>query len=264
MGEKTVLTETDGRGVARIVLNRPEVRNAMDEALIRDLTAAVEAAGADGRVRIVVLTGRGKGFCAGADLAWMRRTADWSTAENRADAARLGAMLSALNGLPKPVIGLVNGHAFGGGLGLVACCDIAIASTAAKFSLSEVRLGLTPATIGPYVVRRIGQSHARRYFLTAEIFDAQRAEEIGLVHEVAEPEALAAKGEEFVDLLLRGGPRAQAVSKDLIARVADRPIDSALIDWTAGLIADIRASEEGREGAGAFLEKRPPAWQAGG
>ncbi len=259
--EKTVLTEIDGRGVARIVLNRPEVRNAMNAAFIRDLTEAVETVGADESVRAVILTGKGKGFCAGADLAWMRETADYSVEENYADSGRLGRMLNRLNTLPRPVIGLINGHAFGGGIGLVACCDIAIASSAAQFSLSEVRLGLTPATISPYVVRKIGQSHARRYFLTAEVFDAARAEEIGLVHEVAEPDALEAKGREFVDLLLLGGPKSQAVSKDLIFRVSDREIDADLIDWTSRLIADIRASDEGREGAGAFLEKRRPAWQ---
>ncbi len=260
---KTVLTEIDDRGVARIVLNRPEVRNAMNAAFIRDLTEAIETVGADDSVRAVVLTGRGKGFCAGADLAWMRRTADYSVEENYADSGRLGRMLKLLNGLPKPVLGLINGHAFGGGVGLVACCDIAIASAAAKFSLSEVRLGLTPATIGPYVVRKIGQSHSRRYFLSAEIFDASRAEEIGLVQMVTEADALEAKGEEFIDLLLLGGPKAQAISKDLIFRVSDRTVDDDLIEWTSRLIADIRATEEGKEGAGAFLEKRKPAWQVG-
>ncbi len=259
--ERTVLTEIDGRGVARITLNRPEVRNAMDAAFIRDLTEAVETVGADEAVRAVVLTGRGKGFCAGADLAWMRETADYSAAENYADSGRLGRMLHRLNTLPRPVVGLINGHAFGGGVGLVACCDIAIASSAARFSLSEVRLGLTPATISPYVVRRIGQSHARRYFLTAEAFDAARAEEIGLVHAIAEPDALESAGQDFVDLLLLGGPKSQAVSKDLVFRVSDREIDDGLIDWTSRLIADVRASDEGREGAGAFLEKRKPAWQ---
>ncbi|MYF07199.1 MAG: hypothetical protein F4233_04770, partial [Rhodospirillaceae bacterium] len=198
---RTVLAEIDGRGVARIVLNRPDVRNAMNAAVIRDLTEAVETVGAGESVRAVILTGKGKGFCAGADLAWMRETAGYSVEENYADSGRLGRMLNRLNTLPRPVIGLINGHAFGGGVGLVACCDIAIASAAAKFSLSEVRLGLTPATISPYVVRRIGQNHARRYFLTAEVFDAARAEEIGLVHAVAEPDALEAAGQEFVDLL---------------------------------------------------------------
>lgn len=260
--EKTVLTEIDGRGVARITLNRPKVRNAMNAVFIRDLTEAVEKVGGDDRVRAVVLTGRGKGFCAGADLAWMRETADYSVEENYADSGRLGRMLNRLNTLPRPVIGLINGHTFGGGLGLVACCDVAIASTAAKFSLSEVRLGLTPATISPYVVRKIGQTHARRYFLTAEVFDAARAEEIGLVHSVAEPDALEAKGQEFIDLLLLGGPKSQAISKDLIFRVSDREIDGDLIDWTSRLIADIRATDEGREGASAFLEKRKPVWQA--
>ncbi len=260
--EKPVLIETDSRGVARISLNRPEVRNAMNAAFIRDLTEAVETVGADEAVRAVILTGKGKGFCAGADLAWMRETAGYSVEENYADSGRLGRMLKLLNGLPKPVLGLVNGHAFGGGVGLVACCDIAIASSAAKFSLSEVRLGLTPATISPYVVRKIGQSHARRYFLTAEVFDAARAGEIGLVHTVAGPEELEARGREFVDLLLLGGPKAQAISKDLVFRVSDRTVDDDLIDWTSRLIADIRATDEGREGAGAFLEKRKPAWQS--
>lgn len=262
--QKTVLIEIDDRGVARLTLNRPKVRNAMNAAFIRDLTEAVETVGADESVRIVVLTGQGKGFCAGADLAWMRETADYSVEENYADSGRLGRMLNRLNSLSKPVIGLINGHAFGGGIGLVACCDIAVASAAAKFSLSEVRLGLTPATIGPYVVRKIGQSHARRYFLTAEVFDAARAEEIGLVHLVVTPEELEARCREFVDLLLLGGPRAQAISKDLVFRVSDRTVDGDLIDWTSRLIADIRATDEGREGTGAFLEKRRPVWQTGG
>jgi len=259
--EKTVLTEIDGRGIARITLNRPDVRNAMNEVFIRDLTEAVETVGADDSVRAVILTGQGKGFCAGGDLAWMRKTADYTVEENHADGQKLGWMLNKLNTMPKPVIGLINGHAFGGGVGVVACCDIAIASTAAKFSLSEVRLGLTPATISPYVVRKIGQAHSRRYFLTAEIFDAHRAEAINLVHAVAEPAELEAKGQEFVDLLLLGGPKAHGISKDLIFQVSDREVDADLIDWTSRLIADTRATPEGKEGASAFLEKRKPAWQ---
>lgn len=259
--EKTVLTDIDQSGIARITLNRPDVRNAMNEAFIRDLTETVERVGADDAVRAVILTGNGKGFCAGGDLAWMRKTADYTVEENYADGRTLGWMLNKLNVMPKPVIGLINGHAFGGGVGVVACCDIAVASTAAKFSLSEVRLGLTPATISPYVVRKIGQAHSRRYFLTAEVFDAHRAEQINLVHAVAEPDDLEAKGQEFVDHLLMGGPKAHGISKDLIFQVSDREVDSDLIDWTSRLIADTRATDEGKEGASAFLEKRKPSWQ---
>ncbi|MCY4238084.1 MAG: enoyl-CoA hydratase/isomerase family protein [Rhodospirillaceae bacterium] len=259
--KKTVLTDIDNRGVARITLNRPEVRNAMNEVLIRDLTDAVDVVAADDGVRAVILTGRGKGFCAGGDLRWMRKTADCTVEENHADGQKLGWMLNKLNTMPKPIIGLINGHAFGGGVGVVACCDIAIASTGAKFSLSEVRLGLIPATIGPYVVRKIGQAHSRRYFLTAEIFDAHRAEAISLVHAVAEPDQLEAKGEEFVGHLLLGGPKAHGICKDLILQVSDREVDSDLIEWTSRLIADTRASAEGKEGSSAFLEKRKPAWQ---
>ena len=260
---RTVLTEIDGRGVARIVLNRPDVRNAMNAAFIRDLTEAVETVGADESVRAVILTGKGKGFCAGADLAWMRETAglfgrgelrrqrparpDAQPAEHAAPAGHRADQRPRFRRRRRP-------------RRLLRHRDRE--RSAAKFSLSEVRLGLTPATISPYVVRRIGQSHARRYFLTAEVFDAARAEEIGLVHAVAEPDGLEAAGQEFVDLLLLGGPKSQAVSKDLIFRVSDREIDRDLIDWTSRLIADIRASDEGREGAGAFLEKRKPAWQA--
>jgi len=262
--EKTVLTDIDQRGIARITLNRPDVRNAMNEHFIKDLTDAFDALGNDPAVRAIVITGKGKGFCAGGDLGWMRKTADYSVEENHADGQKLGWMLNRMNVNAKPTIGLINGHAFGGGVGVVACCDIAIASTAAKFSLSEVRLGLTPATISPYVVRKIGESHARRYFLTAEIFDAHRAEEINLVHAVAEPEALEAKGEEFIEHLLLGGPKAQGISKELIFQVSDRPVDADLIDWTSRLIADTRATDEGKEGASAFLEKRKPAWQGDG
>ncbi len=259
--EKTVLTDIDNRGVARITLNRPEVRNAMNEVLIRDLADAVDVVGADDGVRAVILTGRGKGFCAGGDLRWMRKTADYTVEQNHADGQKLGWMLNKLNTMPKPVIGLINGHAFGGGVGVVACCDIVIASTAAKFSLSEVRLGLIPATISPYVVRKIGQAHSRRYFLTAEIFDAHRAEAISLVHTVVEPDQLEAGGEEFVGHLLLGGPKAHGICKDLILQVSDREVDPDLIDWTSRLIADTRASSEGKEGCSAFLEKRKPAWQ---
>ena len=213
-------------------------------------------------MRAVVLTGQGKGFCAGADLAWMRETADYSVEENYADSGRLGRMLNRLNTLPKPVIGLINGHAFGGGIGLVACCDIAIASAAAKFSLSEVRLGPDAGDDQPL---RLCARSARA--TPGAISSPQRCSmrrgpwKSALVHAVADPEALEATGQQFVDLLQLGGPKSQAVSKDLIFRVSDREIDGDLIDWTSRLIADIRAGDEGREGAGAFLEKRKPAWQ---
>jgi methylglutaconyl-CoA hydratase len=247
--------------VARVTLNRPDVRNAMDETVIAGLTATFEKLSASDDVRCIVLTGEGKAFCAGGDLNWMRRTADYGHDENYADAQKLGESLKAINNARQPVIGLINGAAFGGGVGVTACCDIVIACDTAKFSLSEVRLGLLPATISPYVARKIGERNARRYFLTAEIFDAATARELGLVHEVVAADALEAEGERFIEFILLGAPGAQAASKDLIFKVVDRPVDTKLIDWTATRIADLRASDEGKEGASSFLEKRKPNWQ---
>jgi len=249
-------------GVARVILNRPDVHNALDDRLIADLNATLERIGADPAVRIVMLTGQGGSFCAGGDLNWMRRTADYTYEQNLADAQGLARLLYTLNTLPRPTLALVNGPAYGGGVGLVACCDIAIAADTAKFSLSEVRLGLIPATISPYVVRKIGESNARRYFLTGEVFEGADAEKLGLVHEVVPVDELAEATGWFIKRLREGGPAAQAAAKELIARVAGAPLDEELMDDTARRIAEQRATPEGKEGAEAFLAKRHPKWRS--
>lgn len=248
-------------GVGRITMARPEKHNAFDDGLIADLSAAFETAGRDDAVRVVVLEGEGKSFSAGADLGWMQRMADYSDDENLADARKLAGMMRILNELPRPTIARVQGAAFGGGVGLVAACDIALASQAASFCLSEARLGLIPSVISPYVVEAIGARAARRYFQTAERFDADTAQTLGLVHEVVPGEELDGRLEALIGVLLDNGPAAMAASKDLIRRVASGPVDDAMVEDTAQRIADIRATDEGREGVRAFLEKRGPNWQ---
>jgi methylglutaconyl-CoA hydratase len=260
MSDQALKVEVDG-GVARLVLARPEKHNAFDDAVIAAFTEALESVGNDAAVRVVVVGGEGKSFSAGADLDWMRRMADYGEAENLADARALAVMLCTLNELPKPTIARVQGATFGGGVGLVACCDIAVASKAAIFCLSEARLGLTPSTISPYVVAAMGANNARRYFLTAERFDAAAAERMGLVHMVAAPERLDHAVDDLVAALLQNGPMAISECKQLIRRVANGPVDEAMIEDTAQHIARVRASAEGKEGVRAFLEKRPPAWQ---
>ncbi len=260
MTEANHLVAVDG-GIARITLNRPAVHNALDDKLIADLLASLEAIAADRTVRLVMLTGEGASFCAGGDLGWMRRTADYTHEQNLADAMMLARLLQRLNTMPQPTVALVNGPAYGGGVGVVACCDIAVAAETAKFSLSEVRLGLIPATISPYVVRKIGESNARRYFLTAEVFGAAEAQRMGLVHEVVGSADIEKGAQYFVKRLREGGPSAQAASKQLIARVAGAAIDDALMADTARRIADARASDEGKEGTEAFLGKRAPSWR---
>lgn len=261
MGDPNHLVAVEA-GIARVILNRPEVHNALDDRLIADLNAALERIAADPAVRVVMLTGQGGSFCAGADLAWMRRTADYTYEQNLADAQNLARLLHTLNSLPRPTLALVNGPAYGGGVGLIACCDIAIAADSAKFSLSEVRLGLIPATISPYVVRKIGEGNARRYFLTGEVFEAADAVKLGLVHEVVPVDELAEAAAWFFKRLREGGPQAQAAAKQLIARVSGAPLDEALMEDTARRIAEQRATPEGREGAEAFLAKRKPQWQS--
>lgn len=257
-----VLCETRGDGVATVTMNRPDVHNAFNDAVIAELTRTLHRLGEDASVRVVVLRGAGRSFSAGADLGWMRRMAGYSRDENTADALHLAGLMRTLNFLPKPTVAAVHGPAFGGGVGLVACCDIAVASEAASFSLSEVRLGLIPAAISPYVVAAMGERAARRAFLTAERFDAREAHRVGLVHEVAPADGFEAAVDAVVARLLEGGPRAQAASKDLIFAVAGRPVDDALMRDTAERIAVRRASDEGREGVTAFLEKRDPSWRA--
>jgi methylglutaconyl-CoA hydratase len=249
-------------GISRVTLNRPDVHNALDDKLIADLLATLERIAAARAARIVLLTGQGGSFCAGGDLNWMRRTADYSFEQNRADAMMLARLLHTLNTMPQPTVALVNGPAYGGGVGLVACCDIAIAADTAKFSLSEVRLGLIPATISPYVVRKIGESKARRLFLTAEVFEAAEAGRIGLVHEVVAAAGMAETAGWFIKRLREGGPQAQDAAKKLIARVAGAPIDEGLMADTAERIATQRATPEGKEGAEAFLAKRHPSWRS--
>lgn len=261
MSDEPNLRISRGGPVARVTMNRPELHNAFDEDLIAALTRAFAELGDDNSVRVVVLTGAGKSFSAGADLNWMRRASAYDAERNRADARALEAMLRTLDELPKPTVALVNGLAIGGGVGLVAACDVAVASTTASFATSEVRFGILPAVISPFVVRAIGGRQARRYFLTAERFGAEEARLIGLVHEVAAPEALEAKVGEVVAELLKGGPEALDEAKRLVGLVESMPQGGSLLaETTVGMIAERRASEEGREGIAAFLEKRPAAW----
>ncbi|HQU11785.1 MAG TPA: enoyl-CoA hydratase-related protein [Acidiphilium sp.] len=250
-------------GTATISMNRPQLHNAFDEVMIAALTHTCQRVGADPHVRRVVLEGRGKSFSAGADLNWMRRSAAYTPDQNRADAMGLGRLMRTLNDLPKPVIGLVQGAAFGGGAGLAACCDIVIAAEDAKFCFSEVRLGLIPAVISPYVIAAIGPHQARRYFCSAEVIPAPEAMRIGLAHIVAPRDGLAAARDAMIATLAQGGPEAQADAKALVADVAHRVIDDSLVAMTARRIADRRATAEAREGLTAFLEKRPPAWREG-
>ena len=246
--------------IATIWMNRPDRHNAFDEILIAELTAVCQALEADDAVRVVVLAGRGRSFSAGADLSWMQRAAGYTVEQNFADARQLAVMLRTLAELRKPTVARIHGAALGGGLGLAAACDLCVASTAASFATSEVRFGLIPATIGPYVLRAIGARQASRYFLTAERITARRAWELGLVHELTEPDALDAKVQDIVNALLAGGPHSQAAAKDLIRAIAGRPVDDALVEDTARRIAHIRATPEAQEGLSAFLEKRPPNW----
>jgi methylglutaconyl-CoA hydratase len=246
--------------VATVTLNRPEIHNAFDETLIARLTAAFVSLDDNPDVRVVVLAAAGKSFCAGADLNWMQRMAAFGPEENLADAQALAAMRRALYALSKPTIARVAGAAYGGGVGLVAACDIAIAVPEATFALSEAKLGLIPATIGPYVIEAIGARQARRYFLTAERFAAADALRIGLVHEVVPRDQLDARIDALIAMLKGAGPTAQLECKALVRGVAHRPIDEDVIDGTAEHIAAVRASPEGREGVAAFLGKRPAAW----
>ena len=250
----------DARGVATVTLNRPEIHNAFDDTLIVELTEVLASYGENPAVRALILTGAGKSFSAGADLGWMKRMAGYSYEENLADAAGLARLMNVLDRLPKPTIGLINGAAYGGGVGLVACCDIVIASARASFCLSEVKLGILPAAISPYVVAAIGPRQARRYFQTAEVIPADEARRIGLVHEVVAPDQMQAACDRILAAIFQGAPGAQADAKDLVFTV-DRPLTDVVLSETGRRIALRRASEEGREGIGAFLAKREPAWR---
>ena len=248
--------------VATVWMNRPDVHNAFDEVLIAELTAACQALDQDPQVRVVVLAGRGKSFSAGADLNWMKRAAQNGPDENLRDARALARMLQVLAEMRKPTIARVQGAALGGGTGLTAACDMAVASSRAVFATSEVRFGIIPAAISPYVVRAIGARQSYRYFQTAERIDAQRALALGLVHEVVEPEALDDAVAALVQALLQGGPLAQAAAKDLIRAVDNKPIDDAVVEDTAQRIAQLRATPEAQDGLSAFLDKRQPGWLA--
>lgn len=252
----------DKRGVATVTMDRPDKHNAFDDKLIAELTAELLKLNTSDAVRVVVLTGAGKSFSAGADINWMRSMADFDEAQNFEDSLRLAELMSVLNGLAKPTVARVNGAAIGGGTGLVACCDIAVAAEHASFAFSEVRLGLVPAVISPYVIAAIGPRQARRYFLTAERFDAEEAERIGLVHAAVDAAELDATVDAIVDNLLAGGPEALTACKELIANVINQDKDArdAAKNMTSRLIAQLRVSDEGQEGLGAFLEKRSPNW----
>lgn len=255
----TKLTVTREGAVARVALNRPDVRNAFDDGLIAELSAAFRELGGDDSVRAIVLAGAGKVFCAGADIGWMRSSVDMSVDENREDTLRLAGMLRDIDENPHPVIGAVHGAALGGACGLVAACDIVIAAEGTKFGFTEVRLGIVPAAISTFVLPKIGERYGRRYFLTGEIFAAVDAKEIGLVHEVVPPGELHAAAESMAGAIVANGPRAVAEAKTLVREMKGRTRDES-IPYTAGLIARVRTSPEGQEGLRAFLEKRKPSW----
>lgn len=256
----TTLSIARRNGIGIVTLERPELHNAFNEVVIAEFTAAIGELGGDAGVRVVILAANGPSFCAGADLNWMKKMAGYDTAQNRADAAALGEMLRALDECPKPTVVRVHGAAYGGGVGLVACCDIAIAATEATFALSESKLGIIPATISPYVIEAIGARMARRYFLTAERFDAAEAYRIGLVHDIVPIAQLDDRVNEILTPLLIAGPAAQRECKALIRRVAGNPIDAPLVADTVERITRVRASPEGKEGVAAFLGKRPASW----
>ncbi len=254
------LSITRSGAVARITLTRAEVRNAFNDEVIAELTQAFSDLGERDDVRAIVLAAEGPAFCAGADLNWMRRMADYSREDNLADAGRLAHMLRVIQACPQPTVACIQGDVFAGGVGLVAACDIAVSVDTAGYCLSEVKLGLIPATISPYVIRAMGARAAQRYFLSAERFSAHEAQRIGLVHEVVGADALDAKVQALVTALVGASPNAVRACKRLVQDVAGRPIDDALVAHTVRQIADIRASDEGREGVQAFLQKRKPSW----
>ena len=257
-----IVTETD-LGVGIITLNRPDRHNAFDDAAIAELSDAIDKMAADPGVRVLVISSSGKSFCAGADLNWMKRAAGYSSDENLRDSRALAEMLRRLAQCPKPTIARIQGPAYGGGVGLIACCDVAIATFDAQFALTEVKLGIIPSVISPHVIAAIGERYARRYMLTAERFSAAEAYRIGLLHEmVSDNAALDEAVGEIVDALLNNGPGALAECKALLEAVAWKPLSPEVIEDTAQRITRVRASDEGREGMSAFLEKRKPNWIA--
>ena len=259
----TALSIAYDGAVARITLSQPEVRNAFSDEVIAEITAAFTQVGTRPEVRAVVLAAQGPAFCAGANLNWMRRMADYTREENISDAGKLAEMLRVIYECPKPTIARVQGDVYAGGMGLVAACDIAVSVDTAGFCLSEVKLGLIPATISPYVIRAMGARAAHRYFLTAERFDAPEALRIGFVHALVAADALDAKVDELLKALTSASPNAVRACKKLVLDVAEREINAGLIAATVEGIADIRASSEGKEGVQSFLNKRKPAWLLG-
>lgn len=255
-----LLVQTNKHGVATVWLNRPEVNNAFDDVLIAKLTSTLRNLNADTDVRVIVIRGKGKHFCAGADLRWMRRTADYSESENEADAVRLGELMQSLAATRAVTLALIHGVAYGGGVGLVACCDIAIAAEDAQFCLSEVKLGLIPAVISPWVSAAIGARATRRYVLTAERFSAATARDLGLVHEVVPSGALSSRADELLAQLVKNAPGALDEAKRLLEFVAQRPIEPGVVAECAKRIATRRATAEAKEGVDAFLAKRAPNW----
>lgn len=258
---KTLKIERDARGVALIAMNRPEVHNAFDEAMIREVIEAFRDLGGDDSVRVIIIAAEGKSFCAGADLNWMKRASEYDEDQNREDAGELALMLNAIYACPKPVIARVQGNAFGGGVGVVAAADIAIGVSDVQFALSEVKLGIIPAVISPYVIEAIGARYAHRYFITAERFSGSEAYRIALLHDLAP--SIDAMDEMIAALcttLLGNGPRAIEAAKNLIQAVAQKPIDDELMEDTIERIAQIRSTPEAKEGIGAFLQKRKPNW----
>lgn len=259
----SLLHNLDKHGVLTLTLNRPEVRNAFDDSQIALLTGMLLKADRNPDVRVIVLTGAGNVFCSGGDIGWMKKTVGMDMSQNYEDALQLAELMSVLNSLGKPTLARVNGAAYGGGVGLIACCDIAIATLDANFALSEVRLGLVPAVISPYVIAALGAQQSRRYMLTGELFNAAHAVKLGLVHEAVEDDVLDHHIAHIVSMLLKGGPMALRESKELIALVShtDRSSNQTISRRTAEVIAQIRVSPEGQEGLGAFLEKRKPSWE---
>jgi len=254
-------SSSHGPRVTEVWLNRPEVRNAFNDGVVTELAQVFRELGADSSLRAIVLGGHGKSFCAGADLSWMKSMAGYSWQDNQADAARLAEMLWVMYSCPVPIVGRIQGDCYAGGMGLAALCDVLVAAQGVHFCLSEARLGLLPATIGPYVVRALGEQASRRYFVTAERFTAEQAHGLGFVHELVAPEALDVRVAEIVAALVANGPQALRACKRLVQDVAGHAITPALRQDTARRIADIRAGDEGREGVQAFLQKREPSWR---
>jgi methylglutaconyl-CoA hydratase len=259
MSFETLAIETDGRGVARLTLNRPESHNALSAAMLEELPRAAAALASDPAVRVVVLTGAGESFCAGGDLRWMQEVSKLDRAGRIRESRKIATLLASLDGLPKPLIGRINGQAYGGGLGLISVCDVAVAARGARFGLTEVRLGLIPANIGPYVVKRLGEARAREVFFNGKLFDAEEALRLGLVSQVAEPPALDAAVEREADLVLKCGPRAVAMAKGLLRHIAGHGAAES-VDHAMALLAEAWEGEESREGIAAFFAKRKPGW----